>query len=227
VALVGRVAAVYYFKSVKYTITALKFQKSNRQRVNVYLDGKYAFGLAHIAAAWLKEGLEIDDKKITKLLQEDEQEKAYQRALNYLSYRPRTEIEIHKKLKDYGVPEITITSVIKRLVENDLIDDKSFALSWIENRSDLRPRSRRMLSYELHQRGINQQIINQTLEQINDQELAYRAATTQAHKYKALEKIRFRKKMAGFLARRGFNYDVISEVLPMVWNELKIDNEDN
>jgi regulatory protein len=227
VACPGRVTAVYYLNTVIHKITSLKLQKRNRQRVNVYLDGKYAFGLARIVATWLKTGQEIDDNKITQLLAEDNHEKAYQHALKYLRYRPRTEAEIHKKLKEHDVSDGTISSVIKRLIKNNLIDDKTFALTWVENRRDFRPRSRRMLAYELRQRGVNQQTINQTLEHVNDEDMAYQAATKQARKYQNFDIKSFRKKMYGFLARRGFNYDVSSRVVSHVWSELEINYYDN
>ncbi len=70
---------------MNYEITALKLQKRNRQRVNVYLDGEFAFGLARIVAAWLAVGQEIDDQKIAQLQQEDAREVAYQRALKFLT----------------------------------------------------------------------------------------------------------------------------------------------
>ena len=69
---------------MNHTITALTLQKRNRERVNVYLDGEYAFGLARIVAAWLVVGQELSDEKITQLRIEDEREVAYQRALRLI-----------------------------------------------------------------------------------------------------------------------------------------------
>ena len=59
-------------------ITALKLQKRNHTRVNVYLDGEYAFGLARIVAAWLTVGTELSDEKIAMLQAEDQREMTYQ-----------------------------------------------------------------------------------------------------------------------------------------------------
>jgi len=71
-----------------HTITALTLQKRNRQRVSVFLDGEYSFGLARIVAAWLEVGQELSDEKIAQLRAEDEREVAYQRALRLIQYRP-------------------------------------------------------------------------------------------------------------------------------------------
>jgi len=200
-----------------YKITALKLQKRNHQRVNVYLDGEFAFGLARIVAAWLSVGQEIDDEKIAQLQHEDEREVAYQRAIKFLNYRPRTLLEIRQNLQKHDTPEEIIVYVLDRLQQAGLINDQHFAENWVENRSELRPRSRRALSFELKQRGIDPQVIEQTLEEIDDEELAYQAAIKQARKYKNLEWIDFRRKMYGFLARRGFNYEVSSQAAARVW----------
>jgi regulatory protein len=73
------------------TITALRFQKRNKNRVNVYLDGQFAFGLVAIEAARLRVGQTLSDNDVARLQMRDEVERAYERALNFLSYRPRSE----------------------------------------------------------------------------------------------------------------------------------------
>ena len=98
-----------------YRITALKTQKRNPQRVNIYLDGVYAFGLARIVAAWLKVGQEISEDHIARMHDEDNRETAYQRAIKYLNYRPHSENEIRQFLKTRGVSEDNIELVIERL----------------------------------------------------------------------------------------------------------------
>jgi len=202
---------------MSYKITALKLQKRNRQRVNVYLEGEFAFGLARIVAAWLSVGQEIDDEKIAQLQHEDEREVAYQRALKFLNFRPRTLLEIRQNLQKHDIPEEIIVYVLDRLQQAGLINDQYFAENWVENRSELRPRSRRALSFELKQRGIDPQVIEQTLEEIDDEGLAYQAALKQSRKYRNLEWGDFRRKMYGFLARRGFNYEVSSHATARAW----------
>ena len=79
-------------------ITALKLQKRNKDRVNVYLDDEFAFGLSRIVAAWLRTGQELTEEKIAELQAQDNVEVALQRALNFLSYRPRSEEEVRRNL---------------------------------------------------------------------------------------------------------------------------------
>jgi regulatory protein len=210
--------AVYYLMNHK--ITSLSLQKRNHQRVNVYLDGEFAFGLARIVAAWLKEGQEISDEKIEQLQAEDAREVAYQRAINYLKYRPRSEAELCQDLKKHNVSAEIISSTLERLRLGGLVNDEHFAHLWVENRSELHPRSRLAIAYELKKRGIDRQVIEQSLEPLDDEELAYQAGLKQARKFDRLEWLEFRKKLYGYLARRGFNYEACEAAVKRIWAEI-------
>ena len=201
-------------------ITAIKRQKRDPNRVNIYLDDDFAFGLSRIIAGWLDVGHELDDEKIISLKAEDEQEVAYQRVLKFISYRIRTEDEIRRNLIKHKVQPEVIDDVLQKLRRNGLVNDMKFAISWVENRNEFRPRAHRMLTYELRQKGITDEIISQTLDGISsDEELAVKAAQNQVHKYMGLEWPNFRRKLIGFLARRGFSYNIISLVVDQVWAE--------
>ena len=204
-------------------ITALKVQSRNPQRVNVYLDGEFAFGLSRLVAAWLQEGQELDEEKITTLKTGDAHEVAYQRALNLVVRRMRSGANIQENLRKHGISEQVIASVVERLERSGMIDDKLFALAWVENRGEFRPRSKRALVYELRQRGIAEDVIDQALsENMPDEaELAYQAALKYSRKLNRLEWLEFRRKLSGHLARRGFSYDIVIPVVDRVWAELR------
>jgi regulatory protein len=200
-------------------ITALRMQKRNPNRVNVYLDGEFAFGLARIVAAWLQVDQTLDPEKIQELLSQDEREVAYQRALKFIQYRPRAQSEIRQNLQKHEVSESVIAQVLERLQQAGLVNDRRFAENWIENRSDLRPRSRFALAHELKKRGIAPEIIDSSLNEVDDYELAYQAASKQYRKYSHLDWQSFRQKMYGFLGRRGFSYEVSQTAASRVWEE--------
>lgn len=206
-------------------ITELKVQKRNKDRVNVYLDGEFAFGLSRIVAAWLHTGQEISDEKIAELKAQDDVEVALQRALNFLSYRPRSEKEVRQNLKKHKYNQAVIDEIIERLVRGKLVDDKNFAGLWVENRSEFRPRGSRMLRSELWQKGISDQIIEDALSDLDETNLALKAARKKSRRYRDLDREGFRKKLYGFLARRGFHYGVISEVVPIVWEEISSESD--
>lgn len=200
-------------------ITAIEVQKKHPNRVNIYLDGEFAFGLARITAAWLRVGQELEEKKIEQLQAEDARERALQQALLFLSYRARSESEIRKNLQKHEIPEAVIEETLERLRSNKLADDDQFARAWVENRSAFRPRSRRMMALELRQKGLADDAARSALANVDDEALAYEAANKRAARFKGLERSEFKIKLSGFLARRGFSYSVIAPVVTQIWNE--------
>jgi len=206
-------------------ITALVVQKRNPNRVNVHLDGEYAFGLARIVAAWLRVGQELDEEKLKRLQVEDARERAVQQALLFLSYRARSESEIRQNLRKHEMPEEVIEETLARLRQDGLANDGQFAQAWVENRSTFRPRSRRMLAMELRQKGLDDEAVSSALEDVDDEPLAYEAARKRASRLKGLEWADFRKKLSEFLARRGFSYSVIAPVVTRIWNEAQKDEK--
>ena len=200
-------------------ITAIVVQKKHPNRVNIHLDGEFAFGLARITAAWVRVGQELDEKKIEQLQVEDARERALQQALLFLSYRARSESEIRQNLRKHEIPESVIEETLERLRKDGLANDGQFASTWVENRSAFRPRSRRMMALELRQKGLDGEAVKSALDKVDDEALAYEAARKRAPRLKGLERNEFRKKLSEFLARRGFPYSVIAPVVTQVWSE--------
>ncbi len=200
-------------------ITAIEVQKRSPNRVNIHLDGHFAFGLARIVAAWLRVGQELSEEKIQELQLEDARERAYQQAMLFLSYRARSESEIRKNLGKHEIPEPVIEMTLERLRQDGLANDDQFARSWVENRSAFRPRSRRLMAMELRQKGLSNEAVAAATADVDDEALAYDAAQKRVSRLKDLEWNEFRKKLSDFLARRGFSYSVIAPVVTRIWNE--------
>ena len=200
-------------------ITAIEAQKKAPNRVNIHLDGEFAFGLSRIVAAWLKVGQELDEEKIKRLQTEEAQERAFQQAMLFLSYRARSEAEIRQNLRKHEIPEEVIEQTLERLRQGGLANDGQFARAWVENRSEFRPRSRRLLAMELKQKGLDEEAVASATQQVDDEALAYEAAQQRAARWKGLDWIEYRKKLSAFLARRGFSYSVIAPIVTRIWNE--------
>jgi regulatory protein len=205
------------------TVTAIKQQKRNPTRVNIYLDGAYAFPLAKIVAAWLKVGQELSTEKIDELKGKDSIEAAYQRALNFLSYRPRSQAEFERNLRRNELAEEVIASVVERLKAAKLLDDNEFGRIWVENRSAFRPRGAYALRAELRQKGLSDETIEQTLQGLPEVELARQAAERKARQLKNLDWQTFRTKLSAHLSRRGFGYELVSEAVPAAWQNMHQD----
>jgi regulatory protein len=215
-------------------ITAIEPQQKNPQRMNVYLDGEFAFGLATIVAAWLKVGQELSDEKVASLKAEDEGEVTYQKALHFISYRPRSSAEVRQNLTKRGVSESLAEETVNRLLSAGLVNDEAFARAWVENRNTFRPRGKPALRMELRRKGLGDETIQSVLdEQVDEEALAFEAARKYARRLAGLEWPEFRQKLGGFLARRGFSYTTLALVVSEVWKETQtadagsiLDNEE-
>ena len=209
------------FESMAGTITALKYQKRNRERVSVYLDGRFAFGLPAIVAAHLKPGQYLSDDEIGALAEQGTIESMYSLALNYLSYRPRSRAEVLTYLQQRGMAEDQIEAIVGRLERTGFVDDEAFARFWVENRERFRPRGLRALRYELQGKGLSREAIEEALSSVDVSASAYRAASKKAQQWSALDQLTFQRKVVEYLARRGFDYRVAQEAALRHWTELR------
>ncbi|MCL4507476.1 MAG: RecX family transcriptional regulator [Chloroflexi bacterium] len=202
------------------TITALKAQARSKDRINVYLDGEYAFGLALIHALWLRVGQHLTDAEITELQAADTLEKARQRALGLISYRPRSVSEVQHRLKRAGVDVETIDEVVTSLRAAGLLDDETFSKAWVESRLGATPRSKRMIAWELRQKGVSESSIDASLAGVDDEASAYQLALKRWPRIEKLTEVGDRKRKLGeYLARNGYGYDVIQEVITRLERE--------
>lgn len=202
-------------------VTAIEPQKRNPQRVNIYLDGEFAFGLTRLVAAWLKVGDELSAEKIASLQEADAREQALQYALRLLTYRPRSQAEVRQRLEQRGWSEKIIEETLERLRQDGLLNDAAFAHSWVENRYTFRPRGRRLLIQELRQKGLDEQTIQDALGDMDEEEAAYTAARTRAQRLKGLEPRLFYRRLTAYLVRRGFSYETAGTIARRLWEELQ------
>ncbi|HLV43730.1 MAG TPA: RecX family transcriptional regulator [Aggregatilineales bacterium] len=202
-------------------ITALVAQKRNKERVNVYIDGEFAFGLALIEALKLHKGQTLTDEEIDRLKALDEVEVAHERALNLLSYRPRSTDEVRRKLQESNkFSENAVDKALEKLERAGLLDDEAFARYWVENRERFSPRSARALRHELRQKGVSDRVVEDAVTSLDEEDAAYRAAQAKLSRYANAEEDEFRKKLGGYLSRRGFSYGTVRDVLDRIWNEI-------
>lgn len=201
-------------------VTSLKYQKKNRDRVSVYLDDRFAFGLPAIVAARLSRGQVLSDAEIEALQGEGAVETVYGKTLDFLSYRPRSQAEIEIYLRKRGMADPQIESVVERLERAGLVDDEAFARFWVENRERFRPKGPRALRYELRTKGVSSAVIDQALSGMDVSDSAYRSAAKKARQLGHQDRQTFNKKLVEYLARRGFDYEVAREAAERHWVEL-------
>lgn len=201
-------------------ITALKVQKRDQDRVSVYLDDRFAFGLPAIVAARLRQGQLLSDAEIESLQEQGSTEAAYDQVLGYLGYRPRSSSEVTAYLRKRELSDSQIEAVCSRLTRSGLLDDQEFARFWVENRERFRPRGAQALRYELRRKGISAEIVDEALASLDSSASAYHAAGNKARQLSHLDRPAFERKLVEYLARRGFDYDVARQAAERHWTEL-------
>ena len=145
-------------------------------------------------------------------------EKATSLALRYLSYRPRSEFEVRGRLRrryDQQVAE----SVIERLKELGLLDDRAFAHAWSQGRMSSRPRSAALIRRELLEKGVDRETVQATVETLDDEESAYNAGLRFATPLANANYTTFRRRLWGYLQRRGFGQSIVRRMVGRLWEE--------
>jgi regulatory protein len=151
----------------------------------------------------------------------DEDDKECTRAKNiayrYLSYRPRSYSEVEKKLRDQGFGDVTVRTVLSNLIRLGYIDDEKFAEQWAQSRVRLRGLGRRRIEQELRDKGVDRETARRALNDVLTADLeietARRAAERKLTTMRTLDGETRRRRLAGFLERKGFSFAVIRQIL--------------
>lgn len=194
-------------------ITAIKQQVRRQDRYSIYIDSKYMFSFSQseLMNSGLKVGRELTQQELDELQDTATVDKAYDRALNLISHRPRSEGEIREYLRRKDLTGHDITTVVNRLTERGYLDDADFARRWVATRRLLKSTSKRRLMQELRQKRVSSDIISQALE---DDETDERGVLREliARKRKQT-KYQDNLKLMQYLSRQGYNYDDIKTVI--------------
>lgn len=205
------------------TITALTTQVRNPNRVSVFVDGDFALGLALEVAATLRVGQQITQAELEQLDVRDEVYRGRERVLRLLARRPYSSAEISRYLRRHQYGDDMIQNIIDDLTDAKLIDDDAFAAYWVEQRETFRPRSLLALRQELSQKGIERDIVNEALSELDEAEAARRVARKQAGRWHGLPETEWRTKITQYLLRHGYPYDLVKEIVTELWLALEID----
>jgi len=190
--------------------------QNNSERVNVYIDGEFAFGLMReiLYKYGLSEDMEVDREFIDEVLLEEEWLKAKDKALKFLSYRQRSQKEIEDKLKKEGFSDEIIEKTVDFLKSYNLIDDIAFAKNFMMDKSNINKYGPERIRYELYMRGISKDIIDEVLEDYGDEySIALDLAKKKVKSYKGNDRNAIYRKLGTFLQSKGFSYECISKVL--------------
>jgi regulatory protein len=215
------------------TITRLESQVHNDDRVSVYLDGEFAFGIHEdlVVKHSLQVGATLTPEGVRELERDEQYVDAKQAALDYLAYKPRTEEEVRRKLRQEDVPSPVIEDVIARLYELEYLDDEAYAHDYAHNRFSSKKYGPVRIRRELTERGVDRRLADAAVDELFAEVDVTAAAWTHAEKrWPRLagedDPRRRRQKMYRYLRRRGFTSNTIRPIL----DELERDgtrNEDS
>ncbi len=194
-------------------ITSIRVQDKNPNRYSVFVEGKYTFSLSADAllASHLVSGQELTEAEIKRYKQLSADDKAYGLALAYIARRLRSEWELRDYCKRKGYDPALTEQILSKLRKSGFVDDQKFAERWVENRRLLKATSAKKLRLELRQKRIADDIITIVLAKDETDEL--QVLRELAEKKRKQTKYRDSQKLMMFLARQGFNYGDIKEVL--------------
>lgn len=200
-------------------VTELREQENDPERVSVFVDGEFALGLSAERArkAGLAVGREIDAERLTALARRDQAEKAREVAYGYLAHKPRTRGEVRRRLRRADVTESVIDDVLVQLDEQGYLDDAVYAEEYARQRCERGYGPYRVRS-DLKQRGVDADLIERAVEETFEPDEVRRTVRKLAEKRwnrlsREDDERRRRKKVNDYLARRGFPYEVISEIV--------------
>ena len=139
-------------------------------------------------------------------------------ARRLLSYRARSKAEVRVRLRQ-RFPSQIVEQVIDDFVEKQLLDDSSFADLWTNSRESFRPRSASIIKRELLSKGVDRDIAEAAVQDVDDDDSAYRAGAKIARRLDTLDFDSFRHKLWGHLQRRGFSGSVTRRAVERLWSE--------
>ena len=192
-------------------ITKIARQVKRADRYSIYLDGSYSFSLgeAELLKLGLHSGQEFSEEELAQYKDESAYGKWFDRTLNLLSFRLRSEWELRDYLRRKDCPPEITDKILNKLNINGYVNDEQFAKRWVENRRLLKSTSKRRLSQELRQKRIDQSIIDQALADDETDELDIWRGVVSKKRGRYPDKLKFMQ----YLARQGYSYDDIKTVL--------------
>lgn len=197
-------------------ITLVERSKKNKKRYSVYVDEQFSFSISETdyLSMNLYEKKEITEEEIKHIKEVLNLREAKSTAIKYLSLKLRSEYDVRCKLKREGYGSKTIDRAIGEVKSLGYINDELFARKYVYDRVKLNPKSRKMLKYELMNKGIPEEIIDAELKEYkaDDAVIAEELVKRKFGKYYPFDD-KIIRRIYSFLLHRGFNPKIIEEAI--------------
>lgn len=212
-------------------ITKIEYQKKNKDRVSIYLDDNYAFGIdLNIMIKYaLAKNMELEDDFISEILKAEEEINAYNYAVTVLSRNSKSEKQLMLKMQDKGYDQQFIESAIVKLKQQKYIDDEAYSEAFINNKINISKDGKRKIKEALYNKGVDKQIIDEKLQDITDDDeikRAYLLGTKKICTIKEEDTRKKRIKLANYLINKGFEYSIVKKAVSKLLDKNDLDDFD-
>ncbi len=195
-------------------ITKIEPQKQDPSRRSVYVDGAYSFSLD--AESFLKSGLcvgmEIDEAAISELTLAAEYAGCKTYAFRLLARRSYAIGELRRKMAAKGFGEEACDRTVALLCELGYLDDEKYARMYVSDAVNLSRKGKRLIAYELSQKGIRREIVEEALSELDESSALEELVAKKVASEPELDR-RAVNRIVSFCARKGYEYSDISEAL--------------
>lgn len=205
-------------------ITKIEIGKKNKDRVNIFINEEFAFSVS--AEIVYKENLkvkqDIDIDYFKKIVNEDNYIKCKNTALKIIERTHKSEKEIRDKLALKEYENHIIDKAINFLKEYNFLNDNNYAKMYVRDKS--KTQGQMKIKYTLKQKGIDEELIEKELSMLDNDNIKEVALDLASKKYKTLckrenDKYKLKQKLYRFLMGKGYEYNLISEVVKIVVND--------
>lgn len=202
-------------------ITKIGRQKNNQQRYNIYLNEKYAFAVDEgtLIKFGLQKGKVLEQMEIDEIQYEDEIAKAFNKALNFLSFQMRSEHEVKTKLLQAGHGEAVVQEAIHKLTNLGFLNDESYSKALLETRKRTTKKGPAAIRQDFMQKGIDKNLQQQVLATYGQEEqlkLAMELAEKAIRSNASKTPTQVKQKIQDVLLRKGYSYTIVKEILEQI-----------
>lgn len=209
-------------------ITKIEAQKKKENRVNIFINGEFAFGCSSELVYYhnLSKGKEVDIEELKKVITEDNYLTAKSKALKYIERALKSEFQVREFLQKKEYEDNVIDRVIGFLKEYKFIDDEYYSKAFVTQ--NIRIEGKGNIRYKLAKKGISEDRINNILNEfssLDEEAVALKLAEKKLNIIYKSEKNtnKVKSKLNTFLISKGYSFDIIKSVV----NKLEIKEEEN
>jgi len=200
-------------------VTRITQQKRRANRRNIFLDGKFAFGCSEnvVARFRLREGIDLTEQQVAAIELGQVKQECFDSAIKFLQSRLHSTSELRRKLsrKEWGTNVIEAT--LADLARLGYLDDEKYARTRALSAAQHRHHGPRRAMAELLRAGVKQDVAAKALADVftdaDNTSTARALAMKQAPRLRKLDPMVARRRLAGMLQRRGFDYDTIKPII--------------